>query len=170
MRRARLLPMALVVLAALALPGLARAQAGASVTGTISYTQRAALPANALIRMQIAELRAGQPAQLIAESQFTSNNAQVPIAFSIPYDANRINQSAQYIVQGNISVDGRVRYTTTTQYLVITGGRPTSNISVLLSPPPAPLPVTDAASSLLGVALLLGALALGAGALRRRMA
>lgn len=168
MRSARLLTLALIVLAVLTLPGLARAQAGTSVTGTLSYAQRAALPNNALIRMQIAELRAGQAPQLIAEQQFTSAGAQVPIAFSIPYDANRISQSAQYIVQGNISVDGRVRYTTTSQYLVLTGGRPTSNLAVVMSPPP--LPVTDAASSLLGVALLLGALAIGAGMLRRRVA
>ncbi|MEN9934738.1 MAG: hypothetical protein RLZZ387_1317 [Chloroflexota bacterium] len=157
----------IALLAMLALAGPAHAQGTTTVTGTVTYRDRSLLPQNALVRMQIADTASGQ---VIAEQQITTNGAQVPIAFAIPYDAARVNASGLYTVQGNISVNGTVRYTTTSQYLVITGDRPTTGIQVLMSVRTTTLPDTSVGGGPLGLAGLLVLLALGAGWARYRVA
>lgn len=57
----------------LALPGLASAQASAAVSGTLTYRDRVALPANAVVTVQIARVVLDRPAEVIAEQSFTSD-------------------------------------------------------------------------------------------------
>lgn len=140
----------------LALPAAALAQNTSSVTGTANIRQRIALPNNAVITMQLADTsRQGAPAQVIAEQSFSANGAQAPFPFTLQYDKGRITTNGVYIVQGNIKVNGQVRYTTTVAYRVITQGSPT-NVSVTMEAV-GTLPNTAS-----GTGLLLGALALGA--------
>lgn len=148
----------IVVAAALLLtPGLALAQNTASITGTVTYLQRESLPANAVVTVQLADAsRVGVPAELIAEQTFTSNGAQVPLRFELRYDPARIRANGVYSVQGNISVGGQLRYTTTTRYLVITGSRPTTNIQIVMQAAGSTsLPVTSGGNTALWIALVL---------------
>lgn len=103
------------------------AQDSAKVTGTISYMDRSALPDNAEITVQLADVsRADAPATVIAEQKFTSGGKQVPFAFELAYDPTKIDDRFNYAVQATISVDGQLRYRNTQAYLVITQGRPTT--------------------------------------------
>lgn len=161
--------LATVIATILALPLGAQAQGNTTVSGRVTYNDRRALPANAVVTVQLTDVsRAGAPAQVIAEQVIPANGAQVPISFSLAYDAARINAGGLYSIQANIKIDGVLRYTSTTQALVITAGRPVSNVQVNLAAVPN-LPAGTA-----GLLLPLAALALlgAAGALyvvRRRV-
>jgi putative lipoprotein len=82
----------------LALPAVASAQA-AAVSGTLSYRDRTALPANAVVTVQIARVTASGAPEVIAEQRFTTNGAQPPFRYSIAYDASRIDANSTYTVQ-----------------------------------------------------------------------
>lgn len=133
MKVARAILVFLAALVLLAIPGLASAQGAGAVSGTISVRERVAIPANAVVTVQIAELpAAGRPAVVIAEQRFTTNGAQPPYRYSISYDTTRIDNAKQYTTQANISVSGQARYTTNTVYRVITQGAPVSNVNMVL--------------------------------------
>lgn len=144
-----------LVLAALLLaqPGAAQAQ-GNSVSGTITYNVRSALPANAVVTMQIAQVGASGAPQLVAEQRFSTNGAQVPFRFTVPYDPARIDANATYTLQGNISVNGQIRFTTSQLYPVITRGNPSTNLSIVMVPV-GNLPNTSSGEGLLALAALL---------------
>jgi len=143
----------------LVLPTAAQAQNTSSVTGTANLRQRVALPNNAVVTMQLADAsRQDVPAQVISEQSFITNGAQAPFPFSLLYDKARIATSGIYIVQGNIKVNGQLRFTTTTAYRVITQGNPTT-VTVTMDAV-GTLPNTAGGTNLLLGALLLGALLL----------
>lgn len=131
MKVARVALALVFAIALLALPGLASAQAGA-VSGTLTYRERIALPANAVVTVQIARVSASGAPEVIAEQRFTTNGAQPPFRYSISYDPARVDQNASYTVQSNISVGGQLRFTTNTLYPVITRGNPTQNVNMTL--------------------------------------
>ncbi|WP_129678362.1 YbaY family lipoprotein [Candidatus Chloroploca sp. Khr17] len=156
----------------LLLPGLAQAQGQGVVSGTLTYRDRSALPPNAVVTVQIAEVRPGVMPQVIAEQRFTSNNAQPPFRYTIGYDPARIDLNAQYTVQSNITVGGQVRYTTNQIVPVITRGAPTMGVTLNLVLVGA-LPEASSGSGwlLFGLVALAGAgvAALGRMALRREL-
>ena len=143
----------------LVLPAAAQAQNTYNVPGTANIRQRIALPNNAVVTMQLADVsRAGAPGQVIAEQSFSANGAQAPFPFTLQYDKARITTTGVYIVQGNIKINGQVRYSTTTAYRVITQGNPTA-VAVTMDAV-GTLPNTAGGTNLLLGALLLGALLL----------
>lgn len=108
------------------------AQASAKVTGTISYRDRSALPDNAEVTVQLADVsRQDSAATVLAEQKFTTGGKQVPFSFELNYDPAKIDERFTYAVQATITVDGRLLYRNTQAYLVVTQGRPT-NIDLLL--------------------------------------
>ncbi|HMQ29962.1 MAG TPA: YbaY family lipoprotein [Chloroflexaceae bacterium] len=102
------------------------------VTGTITYRDRVALPANAVVTVQIARVYADRGPEIISERSFPTNGAQQPFAYRFDYDPGRIDQNASYTVQSNINVGGQVRYSTNTIVPVITRGNPTQNVTMTL--------------------------------------
>ena len=146
-----------LVLAALllALPSAAQAQ-GNSVSGTINYNVRSALPGNAVVTMQIARITATGTSEVVYEQRLTTNGAQVPFRFVVPYDPARIDQNATYNLQGNISVNGQARFTTNRAIPVITRGNPTANLSVVMAPV-GNLPNTSGGGTMILIAGLLAA-------------
>jgi putative lipoprotein len=167
MNKVRLMLALVVLTMLLALPAAALAQNTGNVTGTATISQRIALPNNAVVTIQLADVsRAGAPAQVIAEQRITTNGAQSPFAFNLTYDRGRIQNNGVYIVQGNVSVGGQLRYTTTRQYRVLTGGSP-STATVSLDA--VTLPRGSSGSWMFAVAVLLLALALGVHMVRARL-
>jgi len=143
----------------LALPAAALAQNTSSVTGTINFRQSVTIPNNAVVTIQLADAsRQGAPATVLAQQSFSANGAQAPLPFSLQYDKGQITTTGIYIVQGNIKVDGQLRYTTTTAFRVITQGNPTT-VGVMMDGV-GTLPKTAGGTNLLLGALLLGALLL----------
>jgi putative lipoprotein len=159
-----------VVLAVVALPA-ALAQTANTVSGSAVIRQRVALPNNAQVTFQLVDIsRAGAAAVVLAEQRFATAGKQAPFQFSLQYDPAKIQQNGIYAVQGNIRIDGRIAYTTTTQYRVITGGNPTSLTITLEAVAATPLPGTSAGSTLLALVAALLAVVLGLRWLRPRLA
>jgi putative lipoprotein len=151
----------------LALPAAALAQNTGNVTGTASISQRIALPNNAVVTIQLADIsRAGAPAQVLTEQRIPTNGAQSPFAFNLQYDKSKIVSNGIYIVQGNVTVGGQLRYSTTRQYRVLTNGNPTTTTVSLDA---VTLPRTSSGNWRLLVAGVLLVLALGVHLLRSRL-
>lgn len=163
MRLLRILFGLLLVAVLTVLPGRATAQMGpGAISGVLSVRERVALPGNAVVTVQIAEVgSAGRPGAVIAEQRFTTNNAQPPFRYSISYDPNRIDPNRAYTVQANISFGGQIQFTTNQVYRVITGGAPVTDVNILLVAVPR-LPLTNSGTLLLLLAglAMLGAMAI----------
>lgn len=103
-----------------------------TVTGTVSYLQRIALPPNAVIEVQLLDVsQADAPAKVIAEKKITLGNRQVPIAFELPYETAQVDAKHKYAVSAQILVDGELRFISDRTYKVLTAGNP-SHVEMIL--------------------------------------
>ncbi len=110
---------------------------GPVVTGTVAYRERIALPPNAFIDIKLQDVsRQDAPAKTVAESIFAAEGKQVPIPFQISYNPSDINMAHTYLVRANINVDGKLMFTSTTAYPVLTQGAP-SQVTMMLQQTPA---------------------------------
>jgi putative lipoprotein len=108
--------------------------AAASVTGTITYRERIALPPDVVIKVQLVDVsRSDAPAVVIGEQVFEAGGRQVPFAFEIPYDPSKIDERMSYAVQVRIEDNGQLRFISDRHYPVITRDAPTRVDLVLRS-------------------------------------
>jgi len=104
-----------------------------SVTGTLAYRERIALPDNAVVTVTLQDVSlADAPAKVIAKHRFETNGAQVPFEFDLAYDTNKIEARHRYSVGARIEVDGQLRFITDTSYPVITDDAQTDNVNLRL--------------------------------------
>lgn len=107
-----------------------------SVSGTVVYRERMALPPDAAIEVKLQDVTGtGGTANTIAESVFATGGKQVPIPFQLSYNPSDINPAHKYQVQANIRVNGKLMFTGVIPYLVITQGAP-SQVALLLERAP----------------------------------
>lgn len=105
----------------------------AQVTGTVTYLQRIALPADAVLRVQLVNTsRQDAPATVLAEQVGSAGGPPYP--FSLGYDPVQIVANNTYAVQATIEIGGQARYRSTRAYLVITQGRPTTDLEIIVDP------------------------------------
>lgn len=96
-----------------------------TVSGSVSYLQRIALPPNAVVVVKLQDVsRMDVAADTIAEQTINTNGRQVPIPFTLTYDPAKINPKGRYAVTASILIDGQLRWRNTTQYPVLTQGAP----------------------------------------------
>jgi uncharacterized lipoprotein YbaY/heat shock protein HslJ len=94
-----------------------------SVTGTVRYLQRIALPPGAIIKVQLLDVsKADAEAEIIAEQTINANGKQVPFDFDLRYDPNLINKKNRYVIHAEIFQNGKLQFTSTQAYPVITNG------------------------------------------------
>lgn len=91
-----------------------------SISGTVAYRERIALPPDATVTVTIQDVRPEAPVTL-AETTFVPNR-QVPIPFLLSYSKSAVVPSHDYVVRATISMDGRPRFTSKAAYPVITKG------------------------------------------------
>lgn len=112
-----------------------------SVSGTVSYRERIALPPDALVIVQLQEVSKEDAAPVaIGQQIIPTQRRQVPFSFEIVYNQQTINPQNTYTVQARIIVDNRVRFINTTSYPVITNGNPNKVEIVLNSVGSSPQP------------------------------
>lgn len=109
-------------LASLCLIPLA-AMAAETVKGNVTYLQRIAMPAGALLEVSLVDIsRVDAPASIIGTTQiygpFTS-----PVKFRINVDPEKIEAKNDYAVRATIRVDGKLYMSTDKAYLVLTKER-----------------------------------------------
>jgi putative lipoprotein len=80
-----------------------------SLSGTASYRERIALPADARLAVEIRDVSLmDAPAPLIAKVEIPTAGRQPPLAFTLDYDATRIVPRNRYAVSARIT-DGTGR-------------------------------------------------------------
>jgi putative lipoprotein len=103
-----------------------------TVTGTVSYLQRMALPPNAEIQVQLLDVSlADAPSKVIAEQKITLGDRQVPVPFTLNFDPAKIDAKHTYSVSAKITVDGALRFISDKSYPVLTAGK-SSHAKVIL--------------------------------------
>ena len=155
MRKLATLLLPLLLLAGL-IPASGAAAASATVSGTLVSKDELALGPNAVAMITIVDQQASPDAGVIVGSQRV-DGAQLPLAFSVPYDETEIDPGHSYAIYASITDD-----TLTLQNVepvpVITGG-PTSGVTV------EEVPLSAAATATVnGTITRLDKTALGAGA------
>ncbi len=116
------------------------ATTASTVTGTVSYMVRMALPPRTVIEVQLLDVSvADAPAKVLAEDKITLGERQVPVPFSLTFDPGKIEQNHSYSVSARLLVDGELRFISDKSYPVITRGNP-SKAELILKPVSAPAP------------------------------
>ena len=98
----------------------------AAVTGTVAYRERMALPPTAEVEVQLLNVSFADVAATVLDSVTLRPTAgqQVPYAFLLRYDPVQIDARNTYAVRASILVDGKLLFTSTEAYPVITRGNP----------------------------------------------
>ena len=97
----------------------------AELTGTITYRQRIALTPEAVVQVELRDVsRQDAEAPLVAR-RILEKPGQVPIAFTLGYDAGVIDPRHTYAVSARITDRGQLQFVTDTRIPVITNGAPT---------------------------------------------
>lgn len=103
------------------------------VTGSVGYRERIALPANAVITVTLADVSlADAPSKTITEQTFEAGKQSSPFDYSLAFDTADIQANHRYSVRATIKVDGKLRFTTDTNYAVITDEAKTMQQDLLL--------------------------------------
>jgi putative lipoprotein len=98
----------------------------AAVTGSVAYRERIALPPDAVLEVRLSDVsRQDVAAPVIAETTVMPAGRRIPIPFELRYDPVKIEPKRTYALRATISSAGRMMFTTTNSYPVITRGNPT---------------------------------------------
>lgn len=117
----------------------------ATLTGTVSYRDRSALPRDAFIVVQLQNVsKADAPADVVAAAQLATDGRQVPVTFTLRYDPTLIDQSSTYALQARIfSADGVAQYASSQRYAVLTNGAPATGVDVSVEAVRGTAPAAD---------------------------
>jgi len=100
--------------------------ADAKVSGTVTYRERMALPAGAVVEVSLLDVsKADVAADVISEQKIDTTGKQVPFKFDLPYDPSKIDARGRYAVRAKIFVGDNLMFTSTDFHGVITDGNPT---------------------------------------------
>ncbi len=107
------------------------------VRGTVTYVQRIALPPDAIIRVNVADVsKADAPAEILGGVEFPADGKQVPLGFEIPVPKSRIQDKARIVVQARIEdAAGKLLFISTENIPVLTDGAP-NEVEVRVDPVP----------------------------------
>ena len=112
-----------------------------TVSGTVTYLQRVALPPTAVIEVKLQDVsRADAPATVIAEQKITAEGKQVPIPFELKFDPAKIDPKLRYTVSARIMVGDQLRFTSDTARPVLADGNSASDVEIVVKPVPPPKP------------------------------
>jgi uncharacterized lipoprotein YbaY/uncharacterized protein YraI len=134
--------MALLLILALSLTSC---NAQSSVTGTVTYLQRIALPPDAVVTVQLQDVSlADAPATVIGE-QIITEPGQVPIEYEVPYEYRDIDDSHTYAMQARIEdAEGNLLFINDTSTPVLTQGHPAEDVEIVVTPVSTSMPSNPA--------------------------
>lgn len=109
-----------------------------SITGSLTYRQRIALPPTAVIEVQLLDVtRTDAPAEVLNRVTLSAQR-QPPFLFTIRYDPRRIDPTHAYALKATITVGGQLRFLSTNNTRVLTQGHPSHRDLVLEMAPGRP--------------------------------
>jgi len=131
----RVIELAMMLLAIGACAHQARSSSGddATLTGTVAYRERVALPGDAIAEISLVDATAQDAAvPVVAKVAVQSEGKQVPLPFSLHYDASRIDKTHLYAARATIKSGGQLLFTTDQVRGVITQGNP-AHVDLMLT-------------------------------------
>ena len=112
----------------------ANVQVRVKLSGQVSYLERSALPADAVLEVKLLDVSlADAPAKVLA-SQSVMPRGQVPIDFTLLYDPGQIVPNNSYALQARVLQAGRLLFINTQRYAVLTRGAPKDQIQIRVNP------------------------------------
>lgn len=109
----------------------------ASLTGTVAYRTRQALPAGAVVEVRLVDVSRADPlGEVLARQVMVTKGEQVPLPFSMTYAPGALERGRRHGIQATISIDGRVRFRTTTAHPVPAEAAGAAPIAITLQPAP----------------------------------
>jgi len=107
-----------------------------SVSGTITYLQKIALPDDAVITVQIQDTSlADAPATVMGEQIIQTEGKQVPFDYEVRYDAEAIQDNHTYTMSVRITDGaGKLLFINDTAIPVITRDNPTQDVEIIVVP------------------------------------
>ena len=91
------------------------------LNGTVTYTQRMALTPQAEVQVELRDVSAQDAASTLIAKQVIATPGQVPIPFSLEYDATKIRGGRTYAISARIVDRGQLQFVTDTRIPVLTG-------------------------------------------------
>ena len=96
-----------------------------TISGTVTYLQRMAMPAEAEVLVQLQDVTSpDQGEKIVAEDRISFGQRQVPIPFELKFDPTKIDAKHLYVVSARIFVGTQLRFMNSKQYRVLTQGHP----------------------------------------------
>ena len=104
-----------------------------TVTGSITYRERIALPPTAQVEITLADVSlADAPSRTIVQQAFTADGRQVPFAFSLTIDQRQLDPRHSYAVSARITdASGKLMFITDTRNSVAFDGRRAIDMDML---------------------------------------
>ncbi|MBJ7502110.1 MAG: YbaY family lipoprotein [Sphingopyxis sp.] len=105
-----------------------------SVTGSITYRERMALPPTAQVEITLADVSLmDAPSKTVAQQSFTADGRQVPFAFTLTVDQRQLDPRHSYAVSARITdASGRLMFITDTRNSVAFDGRRAIDLGMLI--------------------------------------
>jgi putative lipoprotein len=102
-----------------------------TVSGNVVYSERVALPADALVRISLVETPAIGPDAVLVEQVIATRGRQVPIPFELRYDVSTVDSTRTYGIVATVTVGGEIQFDSGSPTVVITQGNP-SKVDVVV--------------------------------------
>lgn len=115
------LPVFLIICSALILGACNARKPSATITGTITYSEAVDFHNKAQLQVLLTDVSAEGASPEVASS--TMDIAQLPVAYVLPYEADKIIPGHRYTISARIRVDGALQYATDTAVEVPTQGK-----------------------------------------------
>jgi uncharacterized lipoprotein YbaY len=104
-----------------------------TLSGTVTYLLRIALAPDAVVEVTLQDVsKADAPAEVISTQTIETEGAQVPIAYSLKYDPAKIDAKNTYAVRATITEGGKLTWTSTQRYPVLTRNAPVDNVEIIV--------------------------------------
>ncbi|MDF2153605.1 YbaY family lipoprotein [Vibrio sp. CAU 1672] len=104
-----------------------------SITGTVAYRERMALPPQAVVTVTLEDVSlADAPSVVLAEQSIDAEGQQIPFAFELEYDSNQIKPNHRYSLRARIEADGQLMFITDAHVGVITDELETKQADLIL--------------------------------------
>ena len=107
-----------------------------TVSGTVAWREPIALPPGATLVLKLEEVsRPGAPPVLIAEQTMEGREREPPLTFELRYKGDAINPGREYYVSAEVSLLERPMFASPAPHPVLTRGRASRGIQILLTRP-----------------------------------
>ncbi len=105
------------------------------INGRVTYLQKIALPADAMIEVILVDNSAADVVtQLIGQQLIITNGRQVPIAYEVEYPIEQIDPTHVYTLQARITLGNQPLFDTLQPIPVLTSGNPVNDVEIVVQP------------------------------------